>query len=86
MLERHGFRVELAQHYDRDTLLNDPDTGLTDWLEQFGAYFFEGVTPADKIDILDATQTALRPSLFRNGRWYADYKRLRVVATLPPLH
>lgn len=86
VLERHGFRVELAQHYDRDTLLNDPDTGLTDWLEQFGAYFFEGVSPADKADILDATQTALRPSLLRNGRWYADYKRLRVVAILSPLY
>ena len=82
-LEQHGFHVQLAQHYDRDTLLADPEHGLTDWLEQFGTYFFTGVRAADKVAVLEATQTALRPALFRNGNWYADYKRLRVVADLP---
>lgn len=80
VLERHGFAVRLAQHYDRDTLLSDPQTGLTDWIEQFGPYFFEGVTPADKATILEQVNADLRPILFRDGRWYADYKRLRVVA------
>ncbi len=81
-LERHGFRVQLAQHYDRDTLLDDPNSGLMDWLDQFGLYFFRDVLPADKTAVLEATQAALRPVLFRDGRWYADYKRLRVVATV----
>ena len=80
VLERHGFVVRLAQHYDRDTLLSDPQTGLTDWIEQFGPYFFEGVTPADKAAILEQVNADLRPILFRDGRWYADYKRLRIIA------
>ncbi|GAB3932345.1 methyltransferase domain-containing protein [Larkinella terrae] len=81
VLEKHGFRVTLAQHYDRDTVLNDPERGIIDWIEQFGSNFFPGVDPADQASILEDTQTALQPTLFRNGRWYADYKRLRVVAT-----
>ena len=80
VLEKHGFAVRLAQHYDRDTLLNDPETGLTDWLEQFGSYFFAGVNPVVKKEILDKANESLRPILFRDGRWYADYKRLRIVA------
>ena len=80
VLERHGFAVRLAQHYDRDTLLADPQTGLTDWIEQFGPYFFEGVRVEDKAAMLEKVNEELRPTLFRNGRWYADYKRIRIVA------
>ncbi|MFC5409981.1 class I SAM-dependent methyltransferase [Larkinella bovis] len=84
LLEKHGFEVKLAQHYDRDTLLNDPQTGLTDWIEQFGANFFSGVTAEDRAAVLEDTNTALKPALFRDGRWYADYKRLRIVANRQP--
>jgi len=80
VLERYGFNVQLAQHYDRDTLLSDPETGLIDWIDQFGSYFFEGVRPDDKAAILEQVNTKLRSTLFRDGRWYADYKRIRIVA------
>ena len=80
VLEKHGFRVRLAQHFDRPTRLDDPDTGLTDWIEQFGPNFFAGVTDADKVAVLTAVNAELRPVLFRDGHWFADYKRLRVVA------
>ncbi|MFD1143798.1 class I SAM-dependent methyltransferase [Larkinella insperata] len=80
VLEKHGFRVQLAQHYDRDTLLDDPENGLIDWIEQFGPNFFEGVSATDRAAVLEATRAALKPVLFRDGRWYADYKRLRVIA------
>ncbi|MBD2754195.1 class I SAM-dependent methyltransferase [Spirosoma validum] len=80
VLEQYGFKVRLAQHYDRDTLLNDPETGLADWIEQFGPYFFKNVASADKAAILEAINDDLRPALFRDGRWYADYKRIRIVA------
>lgn len=80
VLEKHGFRVRLAQHFDRDTKLDDPKTGLTDWIEQFGGNFFAGVPDADKTAVLEAVNADLRPSLFRDDCWFADYKRLRVVA------
>lgn len=80
LLEKHGFRVRLVQHVDRPTRLDDPETGLTDWIEQFGGNFFAGVPDADKAAVLAAVNADLRPALFREGYWFADYKRLRVVA------
>ena len=80
LLEQHGFRVQLVQHYDRPTSLVDPETGLTDWITQFGAHFFAGVGAEEQVAILAAVEAELRPHLFRDGRWVADYKRLRVVA------
>ncbi|GAB4015889.1 class I SAM-dependent methyltransferase [Spirosoma koreense] len=80
VLEKYGFLIRLAQHYDRDTMLSDPETGLTDWIEQFGGYFFEPVSAAEKALILKNVTQTLRPALFRDGHWYADYKRIRIVA------
>lgn len=80
VLEKHGFSVKLAQHYDRDTPLNDPESGLTDWIEQFGANFFQGVTAEDRAAVLEETNAVLKPVLFRDNQWYADYKRMRMVA------
>lgn len=80
ILEKYGFGIRLAQQYDRDTLLTDPETGLTDWIEQFGGYFFEQVSPTDKAAMLINVKEVLRATLFRDGHWYADYKRIRIVA------
>jgi len=80
LLEQHGFRVQLVQHYDRPTPLADPETGLTDWIQQFGTNFFAGVGADEQADILTAVNDELRPALFQNGQWVADYKRLRMVA------
>ena len=83
LLEAQGFRVRLAQHYDRPTPLQDSETGLRDWIEQFGDNFFNGVRAADRAAVLAAAEDELRPVLFRDGRWVADYKRLRLVAEKP---
>jgi trans-aconitate methyltransferase len=80
LLERQGFRVRLAQHFDRETALAEPETGLTDWIEQFGDQFFAGVSAANKAEILAAVDAELQPVLWRDGQWLADYKRLRIVA------
>ena len=80
LLEKNGFRVRLAQHYDRPTPLANPETGLTDWIEQFGPNFFGDVSAADEAAVLAAVNAELRPVLFQDGQWLADYKRLRIVA------
>jgi hypothetical protein len=38
------------------------------------------LNPADREKCLAALETELRPSLYRDGVWVADYRRLRVVA------
>ena len=80
VLEQVGFRVTLAKHYDRPTELRESDNGIKDRLEVFAKNFFIGVSPKDKSKLLDLVQEDLRPNLFSNGKWFADYKRLRIVA------
>ena len=80
ILESHGFTVTFAQWYDRPTELADKKTGIMDWLKMFGKPFFERIHMEDAIEIRKEVQENLRPSLFRQGKWYADYKRIRVIA------
>ena len=46
----------------------------------FGRPFFEEISASDVSDIMNEVQESLKPELFRNGKWFADYKRIRVVA------
>jgi len=80
LLEKQGFRVTYATHYNRETELKDSQQGIRDWVQMFGGAYFEGVEEKAKNAILDEVQEALRHTHFRNQKWFADYKRLRVVA------
>jgi trans-aconitate 2-methyltransferase len=80
LLENQGFRVTYATHYNRETELKDTQQGIKDWVHMFCGAFFEGVDAAAKSAILEEVQEILRPTQFRQQKWYADYKRLRVVA------
>ena len=79
-LEEGGFQVQALWYFDRPTPLADPNSGMTDWLRMFGGPFFVGLPPEEVPEILEQVQASLRPSCFRDGIWYADYKRLRLVA------
>jgi len=80
LLEEVGFEVVTARLYDRPTLLESKNDGIKDWIEMFGAHFFEGIGQKDKNDILDEVQNKVQSSCFKEGNWYADYRRIRVVA------
>ncbi|MEP3210207.1 MAG: methyltransferase domain-containing protein [Maribacter sp.] len=79
-LEAVGFKVSFAQWYDRPTALADGATGIKDWLVMFCKPFLEGVDDASVFEIMNEVQASLKPKLFKNGKWYADYKRIRIVA------
>jgi trans-aconitate methyltransferase len=79
-LEKQGFRVTYALHFDRKTLLQDSRQGVTKWLNMFGSMFFEGIDEAEKQQILNEITDLLEPYYNENGQWYADYKRLRFIA------
>ncbi len=81
VLEQEGFRVTLAQHYDRPTELVESDNGIKDWLNMFAKNFFINLKETDRVEILDHIQNDLRSKLFSSEKWFADYKRIRVVAT-----
>lgn len=80
VLEQHGLEVIFATLQDRLTKLADGEAGLRNWIEMFKGELFKDSEAAGKDKILTAVETKLRDKLFRDGCWYADYKRLRIVA------
>jgi trans-aconitate methyltransferase len=79
VLEQHGLEVRSAALFDRLTRL-DGEHGMHNWLAMFGANMLREVPPTRKADIVEALVERLRPNLCRDGVWYADYRRLRIVA------
>ena len=75
VLERHGLEVRDAALFDRPTPLEGGENGLREWLATFRP---------DNARPIEDVEKELRPLLFRDGRWVADYRRLRVVARKVP--
>ena len=80
LLEDVGFEVRLAQLYDRPTLLESKNEGIKDWIEMFGTHFFQGIDIKEKAAILTEVQNRVRPTCYKDGQWYADYRRIRILA------
>jgi len=83
MLEKAGFKVIYAALFDRETLLQDQAEGVKKWITMFASDFFIGVKEASRQEILEELTQQLQPYYQRDGEWYADYKRLRFIATKP---
>lgn len=80
VLERAGFDVTGSWLFDRPTRL-DGDDGLRTWIWMFADHLLAGVGDTDAF--LADLEERLRPSLYHDGAWWADYRRLRVTATRP---
>lgn len=79
LLEQAGFKVVFATLFDRPTPLKG-ETGLEDWIRMFVKEPFEGLDDAMQAEIIREAVENLRPSLYQNGVWVADYVRLRCKA------
>jgi trans-aconitate methyltransferase len=79
VLEAAGFEVRQMELADRPTRLAGPD-GLADWLELFGAGVLAGLEPSQRAALVEQTVAIARPQLWQDGSWWADYRRLRVLA------
>jgi len=80
LLEKKGFRVQFAAHFDRPTELKDADNGVKDWIKMFLNALFQNIPESEIETILGEIQEAVKPTNYRNGSWYGNYKRLRIVA------
>lgn len=80
LLEKHGFRVIYASHFDRPTPLPDGDQGLDHWLDGFAGAFFTGFELDEKASAYQKIKSRLRAYLWKDGAWIADYKRIRMIA------
>ncbi|MFL9483360.1 class I SAM-dependent methyltransferase [Chitinophagaceae bacterium LWZ2-11] len=83
LLENRGFRVTYASHYNRETELKDNASGIKDWIKMFAGAYLKELDENVVNEILEEVQQTLQPTNFKNGKWYADYKRLRIVAIKP---
>ena len=79
LLERHGLEVRQAWLFDRLTKLEGAD-GMRNWLVMFADTMFEGLDAAAKDAALTEIEQRLRATNFHDDSWYADYRRLRLVA------
>jgi trans-aconitate 2-methyltransferase len=80
LLARHGLRVEFAELFDRPTELDGGDAGLRGWIDMFGRALLAPAAVERREPVIAEAERRLRPSLFRGGKWLADYRRIRVKA------
>jgi trans-aconitate methyltransferase len=79
-LEKHGFEVRFITLFDRPTLLADGEAGLRSWIAMFGSHYSAKLGPESQELFVRRVEELLRPELFRDGQWWADYRRLRLSA------
>lgn len=78
-LLKHGFSVERMLHFPRPTPL--PETGMVGWLNTFRRGILDDIPIEKRQKVLNDTVEMLLPVLCdEQGRWTADYVRLRFAA------
>jgi trans-aconitate methyltransferase len=83
LLEVAGLEVRFATLFDRPTPL-EGEAGLRDWVRMFAGSLLDAVPVGRREDFLREVEEAARPHLRRDGGWFADYRRLRVLAVRGP--
>lgn len=80
LLEDARFTVVFAQRVERPTPLDGGEDGLRNWLRLFAHRLYPEVGSRDRRALENAIEARLRPLLYRDGVWTADYVGLRVAA------
>jgi len=80
ILERNGLQVASALLFDRFTRLEEGELGLRNWIMMFRGELLSEVTDEEREQIFRTVEGKTREVLFRDGSWYADYRRLRITA------
>jgi SAM-dependent methyltransferase len=85
LLEASGFDVRSAWSFPRPSAMPDRDgqSGIAAWLAIFARELMASVPEAARSSFLELVEAHARPALFRDGSYWIDYVRLRVVAQLP---
>lgn len=78
LLERHGIEVESATLFDRLTKLEGGEDGLENWIRMFRGPRLAALNDDEQREVLERVKRRLRDTLFKDGDWHADYRRLRI--------
>lgn len=80
VLETNGLEVTQAFLFDRPTPLEDGEQGLAIWLRMFTGAFLSRIPAEQQASFIQEVERQSRPSLFHDGGWILDYRRIRIVA------
>ena len=80
LLEQQGFHVTYAALLERPTQLEAGEQGIGNWIKMFGNSWLSLVPEKEQMEIIQKIEAHLRPQLYQKDAWFADYRRLRVVA------
>lgn len=79
ILEKFGLRVEYASLFKRPTEQKN-ENGLEDWINMFLKTAFENIGSDIKREIIEETVQELKSELYKSGKWFVDYTRIRIKA------
>jgi trans-aconitate methyltransferase len=84
VLDKSWLEVRQAYLFDRPTKL-EGEEGMMNWLTMFGSAIESKLAPDERVAAYRTAIECMRPALYSEGAWYADYRRLRILAvnTLP---
>jgi trans-aconitate methyltransferase len=80
LLEHQGFDVIYSTLFTRPTSLADGEAGMANWIGMFASTFLKGLSPEQQIQVIRVVEEHLKPTLYQQGTWTADYRRIRIVA------
>ncbi|AUB40699.1 Trans-aconitate methyltransferase [Nostoc flagelliforme CCNUN1] len=80
LLEHQGFDVIYAMLFARPTPLADGEAGMANWIQMFASSFLAGLSGEQQIQIIRVVEEYLKQTLYQQGTWIADYRRIRIVA------
>jgi trans-aconitate 2-methyltransferase len=80
LLENQGFDVRYRVLVDDSTPLVDGSAGLVTWIQRFAGEFWSELSDKVQLQVRQSLAERLRPALCRDGKWIADYRRIRVRA------
>lgn len=82
LLEKQGFIVTDASLFERPTKL-EGEQGLANWLTMFASSLLSIFPSETQQEIITEIEAKLRPILYQDQAWFADYKRIRIIALKP---
>lgn len=80
LLENHGIEVVNAWLFDRPTKLEGGEEGMANWIRMFRRELLADLSDDEQRAVFAEVNAALRDNQFHDGNWFADYRRLRIVA------
>ncbi|MEH1831382.1 MAG: methyltransferase domain-containing protein [Nostoc sp.] len=80
LLEQQGFDVIHAMLFARPTPLAEGEAGMANWIQMFASSFLTGLSSEQQIQVIRVVEEYLKPTLYQQGTWIADYRRIRIVA------